>query len=173
MPETTSSASFRQAISRRLSSVSTDWNLEQLFIIFSIIYIPVAALYLNQGILAYVLLTLFTFALGTVGLVLLARFVYFVSVQADNASGKFGSVFRLYVTNVFAVFLVYKLLGYVIWATLPPYHQGILCDIVNFVKDLFFLFNVQTALNTALIVSLPIALGLAVLSIGGWTTRRK
>lgn len=170
MPENTSS--FRQKVSRRLSSVSTDWNLEQLFIIFSIIYVPVAALYLNQGVLAYVILTLFTFALGTVGLVLLARFVYFLSLQADNATGKFGSVFRMYVTNVLSVLLVYKLLAYVIWATLPPYHQGILCDIVRFVKDLFYLFNIQTALTTAIVVSLPIALALAVLSIGGWTKRR-
>lgn len=141
-------------------------SLEQGFIIFSVIYLPFAVLLNNQGVVAEALLALYTFVLGAVGLMLIAKFVVLLAKHANDRSGQYGTLLVMYFLNVFFPLVMAKVWGIVIMQLLPERHVGLMCDLVRFVKLLMFTFQWQQSLNLIILASLAVFVGMAVWHVG-------
>jgi hypothetical protein len=154
-------------VKQSLRNLTSHFPLTRSFLIFSVLYFPVAILFLNRGALPEVILALYTLVLVVLGLILIARFLVSLASTANSRSGQIGSLFILYLINVLIPLLMYKVLIFVGWQLLPAI-PGILCEITCFIKDLYFLFNVQETLSYVIVVSL-----LAIFLLTLWNTQKK
>lgn len=153
---------------KRLVSLIQSIEASSSFLVFSIIYIPVAFLFLNRGTVAEVSLAIYTIIMFVWGLFLIGKFILYIAERADSHNGQMGSVLVVYMMNMFIPLVIFKVLGYVGWGLLPISHRGIVCDMKWYIMDLYRIFNFQHTL-TLLIASSLILMALATV----WSIMKK
>ncbi len=132
---------------------------EQTFLIFSVIYFPIALLLLNKGTLSKVLLMIYTAVLFLLGLFLLVRFVIYLAVAANTRNNKIGTLMLMYIVRVMIPLYMFKFLGLMAVSLLPTSHTGLMCELKNMFIDLYHLYNVQQSIDFAILLSaIPILL---------------
>ncbi len=156
--------------SSSVSSMFKPFQLENAFIIFAIIYVPVSLLFFNRGVLAETLLILYTLALMLGGALLMARFLLFIAKEANEHNGQYGSVLIMYVLNILLPLLTFKFIAYTVWKLLPCTCErfGLFADGVRMVRDAFYLFNIQQNLTWVAAGSLVLVAVFAM-----WSVSRK
>lgn len=142
-------------------------ELERSFVIFSLIYFPVAWLFLGRGYLEQFLLGIYTVVMVVLSLLMMGKFVLHFAGAADNHTGKFGRLFAVYVFNGFLPLVMLKAFGHIINMILPiDKHQGIVCDLVRLFRQFYYdIFHYQTALNYFILGSLAVMFFFAVMSV--------
>ncbi len=153
----------------RLASLYHVLELDRAFIIFSIIYFPVAVLFLNNGIEAEIALFLFTLILGLLGILLIANFLLFLGRSANNHRDNYGSVLAMYVLNLLAPLLMFKIFAYVILRLLPKTHEGFMCEVKDFVIDIYNILQIQNSLNLIILLSMVTVGWFAMKAVGKQT----
>lgn len=152
----------------RVSGFMRLLELERAFIIFSIIYIPVAWLFLNRGYVEEGLLLIYTLILAIIGVIMVARFALFMADAANKHSGNYGSLLLRYLVDAFIPLVMFKVLGFVFMSILPmDRHRGLMCDLVRLLRHLYWeTLKVQHSLDLIILVSAALVFGFAVWSIG-------
>lgn len=158
--------SEKQTAPRRILDRVGALNLEQAYIIFAVIYLPFAVLLRNQGFIAESLLNVYTLVMMFVALILVGRFVLFLGRLANEHNAQYGSLWIMYVLDVLIPLVTAKVYGMVILQMLPERHVGILCEVVNFVRSLMWIFQYQHALNILILSTLAVFGGFAIWSVG-------
>lgn len=128
-------------------------ELDRVFIILSLIYLPLILLFLENGTLAEITLTIYSAIIIALGVTLLSSFILYLSKSANDNSKNMGSLMLMYVLNVLIPLITFKLVAYVVWKLLPSSHEGILCDIKYLIIDLYRIFQPQTTINYLVIFS--------------------
>lgn len=149
--------------------------LEQAYIIFAVIYFPVSYLFLNRGDLAFALLTVYTLVMFTLGLVLIGKFAIYLARSANAHDGRFGSVFISYLLDALVPLVMFKMYFNVTWDLLTSFHSGCWCQLIDFVRQIFFLYDLfgrQAVLNNLIFGSLAV-MGLAAVWSIGMTPKKK
>lgn len=152
--------------SKRLLDKVGSLNLEQAYIIFAVIYLPFVILLRNQGFIAESLLNVYTLLLMVVGVILVGRFIVLLGRMANEHNGQYGSLWIMYVLDLLIPLVTFKIYGMVIMQMLPERHVGILCEIVNFVRSMMWVFQYQRTLNLLILATLAVFGGFAIWSIG-------
>lgn len=150
-----------------VTSYSNWFDLERSYIIFALLYFPIVVLFINQGLIEKLILVIYTILLGFVGAVLLIKFIMFLVSSANEHKNNYGSILGMYVFDALMPLLMFKVLGYVIVQMLPKTHSGLLCDLVNFIKDLYYyVFAYQQTLTVVIAASFVSVAALALWSVG-------
>lgn len=150
---------------RLLDKVGT-LSLEQAYVIFAVIYMPFTVLLSHRGFIAESLLNIYTLALMIVGVILVGKFMVYLGKLANEHNSQYGSLWVMYVLDVLIPLVTFKVYGLVITNMLPERHVGILCEIVNFVRSLMWVFQYQRTLNILILATLVVFGGFAVWSVG-------
>lgn len=152
----------------RFSGIMRLLELERAFLIFSIIYFPVAWLFLHRGILETAILLVYTIVLALVAVLMIAKFVIHLSNSADNHNGNYGSLFSVYVFDALLPLFMLKALGHLIDLMLPvDRHMGIVCDLVRLFRSLYYgVFSYQYTLSLFIAFSLVVMFVFTVWSVG-------
>lgn len=140
----------------KIQSALSYFQPERVFIIFGLIYIPFAGIFLNRGTLTYVVLMFYTFVMLMLGLMLLVRFLVKLANYMDG-KGTWGSIFLYFWVDYFAVLSLFKVIGFVIATTTPISHNGIMCSFVRFAQALIRSFMLQPLLTYFLIGGVVVA----------------
>jgi hypothetical protein len=142
-------AKAAQNIRSRITTSLRSFQLENAFLIFAVIYVPVSLLFMDRGVLATALLILYTLALSFAGLLLITRFMVFVAKSANEHNGQYGSLLIIYVFNFLIPILGFKYIVLTVWKMLPCScgKFGLFADGVRLAHDLLNLFNVQQHLT--------------------------
>jgi hypothetical protein len=140
----------------RLGGVMRLLELERSFLIFAVIYFPIAWLFLNRGPIEEAILVLYTIVLGIVGVMMLVKFIVHLANAANDHSGRFGTLFTVYIFNALVPLVMFKVFGFVINAVLPiDRHQGLMCDLVRLFRNLYYhILQWQTSLSYIILGSL-------------------
>lgn len=154
----------------RLDRLSAMLTPARTYYIFAAIYVPVAILFLNRGVLAEVILALYTFIMAVGTLMMVVKFAIVLAANADGHTGKFGTLYLAFVTYKFLPLLFAKVLAYVYWALLPTCFcrrtYPFLGDLVTFLRDVYWLFSPQYVLNWIIFGGLVVMSLLALWSVG-------
>jgi hypothetical protein len=152
---------------KELSNKVVDFfDLERSFIIFSVVYLPIAILFFNQGGLERALLAIYTVLLMGLAGVLLVKFVIYLAAAANEHKSNYGGVFAMYFFQVLIPLVMFKVFGYVAVLLLPAKGMGF-CDLRHFVLELYYgVFQYQHSLNLAIAASLAVVTALALWSVG-------
>jgi len=136
-------------IPAKLANYLRSFQLENAFLIFAVIYLPVSLLFMERGVLATTLLVIYTMLLSLAGLLLITRFMVFTAKSANEHNGQFGSLLIIYVFNFLIPVLSFKYILFVIWKLLPCScgRVGLFADGVRLAHDMLSLFNVQQNLT--------------------------
>jgi len=156
------------AVKGKVKKLTLHFPLTRTFFVFSILYFPVSVLFLGRGTLVEVILALYTLIMVVLGSSLILRFIISFASSSNARSGQLGSLFILYLINVLAPLCMFKVFVHIGWWLLPTSLPGFWCEVTCFIKDIYFLFDVQATLNWVIIVSL-VSMFLATL----WNTRKK
>lgn len=139
----------------RMGGLIRLFELERSFIIFSLIYFPVAWLFLNRGFLENFLLGIYTVVMVVMAVIILGKFVlHLTSEQAEGGR----RLFARYLVDAFVPLLMLKAFGHILNLILPyDRHQGIVCDLVRLFRQFYYdIFHFQTSLNYIILGSLLI-----------------
>jgi len=153
---------------KKSESAMTSWfDLERSYLVFAIIYFPVAVLFVSQGAIEHVLLTLYTLVMFFIGLLLVLKFIIFFADAANEHRSNYGSLFAMYVFSVMIPLLMAKVYGYVFIRMMPRTHEGILCDLKNMALDMYYgVFNYQHTLDILIASSFAVFALMAVWAVG-------
>lgn len=159
----------KAAVISNLSGLMRLFELERSFLIFSLIYFPVAWLFLGRGYLENFLLAIYTVVMSILALMMIAKFVLHLTAASDNRTGKSGSIFVMYLVDALVPLVMLKAFGHIINLILPiDRHQGIVCDLVRLFRQFYYdIFQFQTTLNYVILGGLVITFIAAV-----WGVRR-
>jgi hypothetical protein len=128
-------------------------NLISVFIIVSFLFFPLYVLFIGGAIYSKIILLIVTTLVLILSLLLLAKFSYFFAEFINSKSDQFGDLYLKYIHYVIPSLIMLKVAGYAIYNMLPKKHEGILCDLVRFIKDLFFMFRYHEVLNHLIVGS--------------------
>lgn len=142
----------------------TQFSLEQAYIVFAVIYFPCALLFNNRGLFAGIILIIYTLVMILVSFVLLGRFVLFLAKQANEHSGMYGSVLVMYVLDMLIPLVMMKFYAVTTLTLLPEQHEGFMCELVRFVRNFYFTYDVQHNLDLLIMASL---VGVGVMALVG------
>ena len=143
----------------------TQFSLEQAYIVFAIIYFPCALLFDNRGLFAGIILIIYTLALLIASVVMLGKFVLFLAAQANEHSGKYGSVLVMYVLDMLIPLVMIKFFALTAINLLPERHEGFACELVHFVRNFYFTYDVQHNLDLLIMASLVGVGAMALLAV--------
>lgn len=152
-------------MANKIVNIFGNLNLEQAYIIFSVVYVPFTVLLLNQGFIPETLIALYTIGLLIVTAILIGRFILLFGKHANEHSGEYGTLFVMYVLDVLIPLLMVKVYAMVIMSLLPERHVGLVCEVTHFIRRLFWTFDIHQALNIVILGTLVTFAGLAALSV--------
>lgn len=156
------------AVKGKVKKLTLHFPLTRTFFVFSILYFPVSVLFLGRGTLSEVMLTLYTLIMVVLATSLILRFMISFASSSNARSGQLGSLFILYMINVLFPLCMFKVFVHIGWWLLPTSLPGFWCEVTCFIKDMYFLFDVQTTLNWVIVVSLT-----SMFLITLWNTQKK
>lgn len=148
-------------------------KLEHVYVVFVPIYILCAVLFRGQGQLPEALLAWFTIVMILVSVLMLVKFVIYAAKLANEGEGKYGSLLVAYLVDALLPMLMLKLYLYVGWLLLPSTHEGWVCVVTDFIRDLYRLFNFQHSLDVLIVVTAAVVGLVGILAIGILPVRRK
>lgn len=143
-----------KTVSSKKALVSTQ-ELVRGFVIFSVIYFPVSVLFINNGKLEELILTVFTSLLALTGLILIAKYLWIIGEFLNKSRTSLGDLFRSYFTMAFLPLCMFKIFAYNVLQLLPTSNTTELyCDTRRFVLGIYQVTDPQLALNYLILGSL-------------------
>ena len=167
MPKTSKTTKSKSSSDSRIDKISNFFDLERSFIVFSVVYLPVAVLFLNGGWIEQTILAVYTVVMVAVAVMLMIKFALFLSKSATNSDGNYGALFMMYVFQVLIPLLMLKLFGYITISMMPVRHYDLTCTLKRVFTDLYFyVFKYQSSLDWLIVGTFVVVSGLALWSIG-------
>lgn len=144
----------KKITSSKKALVSTQ-ELIRGFIIFSVIYFPVSVLFINNGKLEELILSVFTFLLALAGITLIAKYLWIVGEFLNESRSNLGDLFKAYFTMAFLPLCMFKVFAYNVLQLLPTSNANeFYCDIRRFVLGIYQVTDPQFILNYLILGSL-------------------
>jgi|GEM_PF-6269194 len=165
--ETTTVVTEQVEVVSRVGGLMRLFELERSFLIFALIYFPVAWLFLGRGYLENFLLAIYTVVMIILAVMMIAKFVLHLATAADNRGAQSGRLFVMYLIDGLVPLAMLKVFGHILNMILPfDRHQGIVCDLVRLFRQFYYeIFQFQTTLNYVIIGGLVITFVAAVWAV--------
>lgn len=136
-----------------LRDVFTAGEIQRGFIIFSIIYFPVNVLFVKNGDVSQLLMSIYIFLMLLAGCVLLWLHINILG-RAIDENLSLQSVLRSTAVNALLPLVMFKVIAQTILDMLPDNHKNLndfWCDVRHFIFDLYKIFEPQDTLNWVII----------------------